>query len=468
MQTRTSLFRSFHIRVALAIIASMLLIFSLSSFFIFKYSLDSQFEAIRVRLMVIARTAALMIDAKTLDEVPLTHEGVNSPAYLTLAQKLNKIKSANPQIIYIYTMKKTDEEGIWQFVVDPEPVTKKRDEVILTSYPGDAYKASRYPEMMKAFEGPSADKALTVDEWGTLLSGYAPIYDDKGKAVGMLGLDIKSDDIYHMQQQIYWRGLMVLGVGILLSLLIGGLAAQRVSRPVAQLTEGARQLSSGHLDYRVNVAGGDEIGDLAHTFNVMAMNLEGSRDRLLEYFYDVVKSLVKILELRDQYTRGHSEAVAEHAGKIAQRMGYSPPTVQLLKKMTLLHDIGKIGIRDTILNKNGTLTPEEWLIIKKHPVMGEEILKPILHDEDMLAVVRSHHERYDGGGYPDRLNGEKINIFAAIVTVADAYDAMISTRSYKSAMTSADAIQELQRHSGSQFHPKVVEVFVQILHEELL
>ncbi len=447
-------------------IASMVVVLILGTFLIFKYSLDSQFEAIRTRLMVIASTASLNVDAKELDSIPLNRDGINNPAYISIASKLKKIKDVNPQIAYIYTMKKTDKEGIWQFVVDPEPVTKKKSGVILTSYPGDRYNAGRYSEMMKAFDGPSVDNQLTVDEWGSVLSGYAPIYNDKDEAVGILGVDMKADDIYAMRREVYKRGWMVLAIGILLSLLIGSFAARRITGPLTEITHAAHQLSSGHLDCRVKAIGNDEIGELGHTFNVMAMNLEASRDRLMEYFYEVVASLVKILELRDQYTRGHSEAVAEHAGKIARKMGYNESTVRVLKKMTLLHDIGKLGIRDSILNKQETLTPEEWFMVKRHPIMGEEILKPILHNDDMLAVVRSHHERYDGSGYPDRLGGEKISIFAAIVTVADAYDAMVSKRAYKESMTPKAAAEELKRHSGTQFHPKVVEVFLDILHEE--
>ena len=133
--------------------------------------------------------------------------------------------------------------------------------------------------------------------------------------------------------------------------------------------------------------------------------------------------------------------------------------------MAILHDIGKVGIEDRILKKPGKLTDEELQQVKTHPVIGEEILRPVLENEDMLAVVRGHHERYDGKGYPDRLKGENMNILAAIVAVADAYHAMTSERPYRKAMSKEEAIKELKKHKGSQFHPKVLDIFLRVLGE---
>jgi HD-GYP domain-containing protein (c-di-GMP phosphodiesterase class II) len=147
-------------------------------------------------------------------------------------------------------------------------------------------------------------------------------------------------------------------------------------------------------------------------------------------------------------------------------MGFDQATVDYFKKIALLHDIGKLGVKDSILHKQGKVSDEEWEIIKQHPVVGEEILKPILGDDAMLTVVRGHHERQDGRGYPDRLTSDKINIFTAIVGVADAYDAMTSTRAYRAAFTKSHAIEELKKHRGTQFHPKVVDVFLEILAED--
>jgi len=158
--------------------------------------------------------------------------------------------------------------------------------------------------------------------------------------------------------------------------------------------------------------------------------------------------------------------LARNAGKIALKMGLSREQAGLFRRMTLLHDIGKVGVKDSILNKPGTLTPQEWEAIKKHPLIGEQILKPVLDNPDMLSVVRGHHERYDGSGYPDGLSREQISIYAAIVSVADAYDAMTSDRAYRKGMSKEEAIAELVKYKGTQFNPKVVDVFLEILKEE--
>ncbi|MCX6340466.1 MAG: HD domain-containing protein [Candidatus Aureabacteria bacterium] len=123
---------------------------------------------------------------------------------------------------------------------------------------------------------------------------------------------------------------------------------------------------------------------------------------------------------------------------------------------------GGIIIQKEILNKQGRLTDEEWKIIHDHPMISEDILKPVVFDKEMLDIVRSHHERYDGIGYPDKMDGKSINIFAQIIAVADSYDAMTSARAYRPALSKGDAIEELKKYSGTQFNPRVVEAFVAI------
>lgn len=160
---------------------------------------------------------------------------------------------------------------------------------------------------------------------------------------------------------------------------------------------------------------------------------------------------------------GHSQSVADYAGKIAGHMGIDPKTVEMLKRVTLLHDIGKVGVRDNVLLKPGKPTDAEWENIKAHPVLGWQILKPILDDPQMLAVIRNHHERQDGKGYPDGLAYDQISLLVSIVTVADSYDAMTADRPYRRAMSRAQAIEQLLKGRGNQFHPDVVDAFVEIL-----
>ncbi len=137
-----------------------------------------------------------------------------------------------------------------------------------------------------------------------------------------------------------------------------------------------------------------------------------------------------------------------------------------MREAALLHDIGKLGVQEAILNKKMKLTDDERTAINKHPGIGEEVLKPIAVDDEMLAVLRQHHEHYDGTGYPANLKGDKINLLAAIVAVADAYDAMTSHRAYRTDLSKKEAIRQLEENKGIQFNPNVVDAFVEALKQE--
>ena len=458
-------FSSFRTRVTIILVLSFIFVSGLSNLLIHEFAISSQFNQLREKLMVIAQTAALMVDADLLLEVPLNREGVNAAQYKVIAEKLKRIKEVNPLIKSIYTMTKTGREGIWQFMVDPEPIIKaKRSSP--TSYPGDKYDASRFPEMLKGFFGSSADKKLMLDEWGVTLSGYAPILDKNGKAVAILGVDIAAEDVYNTRKEINRRGILVLAIGIFTSIALGLLISRRITDPIKKLVEGTRRIAAEDLQHRVEIKGNDEIKELADSFNSMAMSLFESKIKLHDYFYRVVQSLIRILEAKDVYTRGHSERVSEYAEKTALKMQLPAQKVELLKKVAQLHDIGKLVIYEGILNKQDKLTEEEWKIIRGHPVTGEEILKPLFLDDEMLAAVRSHHERYDGRGYPDKISGENISVFTQIISVADTYDAMTSARAYRPALSKEEATRELKNNCGTQFNPQVVEAFLNVLQEE--
>ena len=460
------LLSSFRAKVTSILILTLLFVTALSNYLVYTFALDAQFNHLRGILKVIAQTAAFSIDGDVIQEVPLNREGARSPQYKVIAEKLVKIKEANPPLRWIYIMTRTGREGIWQFVVDPEPVSKKTRIKGVTSYPGDTYDASRFPEMLKAFDGPSADRELAIDEWGVTLSGYAPIRDKSGKAVAILAVDLMAEDVYKIQRDVHRRGMLVFLLGVIFSIALGVVASNRITTPVQQLVEGTRRIADGELHHRVEVKGSDEISELAHSFNEMAARLLESRKELHDYFYRVMQSLIRILEARDLYTRGHSERVAEYSKRIALAMGFSKDRAELIERSAQLHDIGKLVIQKDILNKEGRLTDEEWKIIHDHPVISEDILKPVAFDKEMLDIVRSHHERYDGIGYPMKIDGKSINIFAQIIAVADSYDAMTSARAYRPALSREDAIDELKKYSGTQFNPRVVEAFVAVLAKE--
>jgi len=175
---------------------------------------------------------------------------------------------------------------------------------------------------------------------------------------------------------------------------------------------------------------------------------------------DIIESLVKLLEIHDQYTNGHSENVAFLSQKIAEEMALSEGDIQQVYWTGILHDIGKILIPSTILNKKGRLTDEEYELIKKHSFWGAQTLLQSKKLKGIAKCVLHHHERWDGRGYPDGLKGDEIPIISQIISLVDSWDAMTSNRPYREAMSEKDAIEEIKRNRGLQFAPRVVDVFL--------
>lgn len=177
----------------------------------------------------------------------------------------------------------------------------------------------------------------------------------------------------------------------------------------------------------------------------------------------ILFSLVQALEAKDFYTRGHSERVADIAVKLAKRMKQGELDIESIRKGSLLHDIGKIGVKESVLLKPGKLSEEEMSHVRMHPALGFEICQPLKSLEPCLPVIRSHHERMDGNGYPDGLKGERISIMARIVSVADAHDAMTTDRPYRKGMTEDTALAIFKNEMGSgQWDPECVKHFLRM------
>ena len=183
--------------------------------------------------------------------------------------------------------------------------------------------------------------------------------------------------------------------------------------------------------------------------------------RIQELFLQGVQMLARALEAKDAYTRGHSIRVSRYAVATARRMGFQGVLLDGIRLGGELHDIGKIGTRESVLHKPGSLTADEFRQISEHPILGERMLSPLARESpDVLRIVRSHHERLDGRGFPDGLRGERIPVEARIVAVADAFDAMTTRRPYRESRPPEQAMAELRRVAGTQLDPEAVEAFV--------
>ena len=283
-----------------------------------------------------------------------------------------------------------------------------------------------------------------------------------------LASQVRLNQLSHVMLTEYWNWAIIV---LLLSILFASFGAyllfRDVSQPLEQIQAGMKQVQEGNLHYTDDIYS-DEFSKLIAGFNSMIQGIK-KRDKmnsqLLDSFYTTLSAT---LDARDHYTAGHSTRVAMYSIKIGEKVGLNEEQLEMIKKSALLHDIGKIGIRDSILLKNGKLTELEFAQIKKHPVVGEKILAQVQPANTFLPLipgVKYHHERYDGLGYPDGLRGENIPMTGRILAVADAFDAMTSDRPYRKGMPIEKALQILENGRGSQWDPYYTDIFIELVKE---
>ena len=208
-----------------------------------------------------------------------------------------------------------------------------------------------------------------------------------------------------------------------------------------------------------------ELGELYRLERARSAELERVLASLRETYIATMKSLAQVIEAKDSTTRGHLDRTQRYGLALARRVDPDIVTEELGYGF-LLHDIGKVGIPEHILCKRGPLSGQEWEVMRTHPVLGAQIVAPITFLQGAVELVRHHHERFDGAGYPDGLAGEDIPLAARVFAVADSFDAMTSDRPYRGAMAIERALAEIEGGAGTQFDPQVVRVFVQMIHDD--
>nr|WP_145405697.1 HD-GYP domain-containing protein [Paenibacillus xylanexedens] len=264
------------------------------------------------------------------------------------------------------------------------------------------------------------------------------------------------------KEYTFW-GVLIVILGAGFALVGSWLLIRDVRDPVTELTQEMIRIQGGEFGRRTPDLYADEFSALISGFNMMINRLEMRQERNRQLLQSYFSLLAAALDARDKYTAGHSMRVAEYSILIGRLSGMNEEQADLLYKSALLHDIGKIGIPDEVLLKDGKLSDEEFAIIRKHPVLGESILlqiEPVDAMADFLPGVRSHHERYDGKGYPDGMVGEDIPLFGRIIAVADAFDAMTSDRPYRNGMSDEKALMILEEGKGTQWDPYFAGLFI--------
>jgi HD-GYP domain-containing protein (c-di-GMP phosphodiesterase class II) len=310
------------------------------------------------------------------------------------------------------------------------------------------------------------------------------VYDTTWGVVIDVSENVLKKGSINIAKTIIIGGLITL---IVLMLMVKFLVSHGL-KPIDDLMDVMNEVKNGNLDARTNIASCNEMEIIGSRLNGLLDHMIEDRDSILKQkteieellievenlmqendriYYETIKSLAKTIDAKDQYTGGHCDRVTEYSLYIGQEMGLKQDELSSLTYGAMLHDIGKIGIAESIITKEGRLTDEEYEAIKSHPEKGFEILKDIHFLKDACLGVLHHHERYDGKGYPHGLKGEEIDKKARIIAIADAFDAMTSDRSYRKALSIEAAIDQLVKNKGIQFDPQMVDIFVKGVHSNL-
>ncbi|HVH64582.1 MAG TPA: HD domain-containing phosphohydrolase [Candidatus Acidoferrum sp.] len=281
----------------------------------------------------------------------------------------------------------------------------------------------------------------------------------RGTRLGYLAVAIPAADVNGSINAIRLVLVALFGAIVLGTILIGLGLADRITRPIDQLVASMADISGGDYSHRVTIDSPDEIAYLAASFNDMAAALQRQVRERDEAYFRNLEALARAIDARDPYTFEHSARVSAISLELARAMGLAEVQQEVLRRAGLLHDVGKIGVPDRILGKTGPLNDEEWASIRRHPVIGYEMLKDVPFLQASLDPIRHHHERWDGEGYPDQLKGTATSPLARIVALADAFDAMTSDRPYRKGFSFEFAAKTIVAESGRQFDPAVVEAF---------
>jgi HD-GYP domain-containing protein (c-di-GMP phosphodiesterase class II) len=314
--------------------------------------------------------------------------------------------------------------------------------------------------------GPTTVVELNRVEGGPSVELISP-WTIRGTNLGYVGTVASSAGLLEDTGQIRLIMAVLFLAGVLLTLLIGIWLARRITRPVQRLVDATRLVSAGDLDHQAPITSHDEIGELTESFNQMTRSLQEksailktTMTQLQDTYLMTIEALAAAVEARDPYTHGHTQRVGDYAVVLGKALGCDETELGAIKRASVLHDIGKIGIEDHILRKQARLEPEEQVRMQKHPIIGVDMLKGIDFLDTVLPLIRHHHERWDGNGYPDEIRADEIPLGARILAVADALDAMTSDRPYRAARTFEYAKGEILKGSGTHFDPEVVTAFI--------
>ena len=412
-------------------------------------------DEVRGDLIRTATVAAAMVDGDA-------HRTFNSPrqettsAYFRAIRPLDQVQKASGDIKYIYTCILRHNQIY--FVLDPTPPGDHNgDGVDDKSHIMQLYPESP-PAMIAALRTglPQADEEPTHDDWGMLISGYAPIRDAQGHEVGIVGVDLAAARYIARLDSMRRAARSGLVLAVTLALVTGaGVFGGRYrllrAEQCRQATVKALQQAHDELEVRVD----------ARTADLAEVNT-----RLSQAYDATIEGWSCALDLRDHETEGHSRRVTEMTLRLACAVSVPEAALVHLRRGALLHDIGKMGVPDCILLKPGPLDAEEWEIMRRHPALAHKMLAPAGFLRPALEIPFCHHEKWDGTGYPQGLQGTEIPLAARLFAIVDVWDALSSDRPYRPAWPRERVLDHLCSLAGTHFDPELVPVFLSLINSE--
>ena len=375
-----------------------------------------------------SRLAAEQIDGDKVDGW-LTNGA--DEEYTKTGRLLDSILENTPylQYLYVYQIREDGCHVVFDFETTADGLTEYDERPDI-----DAGSLGTFVEFDESFmeyvptllKGGRIDTIESNDTYGWLLTQYEPVYDSGGKCVAYVGADISMKGVNDFVKDYLFQISLIAAVFFIGCALLG-----------VRLYVGARRA--------------DKMDELLN---------QQKRDK--ELTREIIEAFAKVVDLKDSYTQGHSFRVAEYTDKLARELGCDEETIEKYHNIALMHDIGKVGIPDSVLNKPGKLTDEEFGLIKSHAAKGYEVLENISLMPEIAIGARSHHERPDGKGYPLGLKGDELPLVAQIIAVADCFDAMYSNRPYRSRMNFDKAVSIIKEASGTQLSSQVVDAFLRL------
>ncbi len=450
--------------IAIANVVICSLIFA-TSYWAFNRQFREQYDASIREIAKAARDFLNPDDFKRYRKEPVS----DSKHKEVLKQLQVLVDQFDLNVIYVSEVEAPEYRHVFYFYDPVGPATNWSPYPL--GYEEDYYEEGYYRTTKRVYEeGAELVRHTIKSRSGSHITAQLPVYDSRGKIVALIGAQKNVQEFVDARRSyVRFVVIMILFFGACSVIFFSLYFNRKFIMPILEITTETNRFASENGepdDNLLKVPNKDEIGTLARSVYKMERVVSNNIMELTRMTTETAEALASAIDAKDAYTHGHSTRVAEYSREIARRFGKSEAACRNIYISALLHDVGKIGVPNTIINKKGPLTKEEYDVVKEHPVIGAQILANITQIPHIADGAYCHHERYDGNGYPTGVAGKKIPEIGRIIAVADAYDAMTSNRSYRKLLPQETARAEIGTGIGTQFDPDFAKIMLEMIDED--